>query len=55
MPEFQRLSFLVSENLVVFKAEVGRGVRRSLAMAQQVRDRITLGFGGALQGADWAV
>src|ERR1700746_3811649 len=33
------------ENLVVLEEQFGRGIR----------DRITLGFGGAAQGANWAV
>src|ERR1700746_3079327 len=45
MPELKRFSVLVSENLVVLEAELGRGIR----------NRIALGFDGASQGANWAV
>ena len=45
MPELQRLSVLVSQNLVMLKTKLGRNIR----------DGIALGFENAAQGANWAV
>jgi hypothetical protein len=45
MTQFQGFSVFVSKNLVMLKAELGGGGR----------DRITLGFENAMEGANWAV
>jgi hypothetical protein len=45
MPEFQRLSVLIPEDLVMLETELGRGIR----------NRIALGLESPAQGADWAV
>jgi hypothetical protein len=45
MPEFQRLAVLISQNLVMLKAEFRR----------DIRGRIALGFASTAQGTNWAV
>jgi hypothetical protein len=45
MPQFQGLSVLISRNLVMLKAELGRGIR----------NRVALGLASTAQGANGAV
>jgi hypothetical protein len=44
MAELQRLSVLISQNLVMLETKLGRGIR----------NRIALGFESPAQGANWA-